>query len=309
MLALTVGLALSGCTGQDAPDPLAASPEANASARGGAAAPGLGASGQGLVPLQVGNQWDYHGSLAVRITPYGSDTESQYILRDEVRTVVGSETYDGRNYTVIEVAIDEHEYGQTMQSLLFRQTHTGLFQYNGEVAPPIDAPVAGSRDIDPAWVGVAASVPPAQRGAYRVAWDELVARRETLRRAMTGGVAAVPGNSGADENETTQLVYPLHPGQEWNVLDEPLFTARVERRVRLYVSFGLVSAWQIQLRNEFMGPRDRAIEWYGELGFIGYILHIETVATDESGQPIGTLVGDERLVMTDTNLLGPKGIQ
>jgi hypothetical protein len=127
---------------------------------------------------------------------------------------------------------------------------------------------------------------PGERQAMARAYAALAERLERVRRV----VATAP----ADEPATglRLLAYPLHPGAAWVVNPSPHVTAQVEANESLRLPFGRAPASRVRIIIEFMGPDDRAWVWYGRLGTLKVAYHLVGYATDEYGNPIGTLLSD-----------------
>ncbi|HEU4366004.1 MAG TPA: hypothetical protein VFT13_11135 [Candidatus Krumholzibacteria bacterium] len=276
-----------------------------------------GARGGGLVPLGSGYRWTYQGGVV-----FQEPGEPFQIPRVETHTIIGTESRSGRDYWLLEQVIEEHVFGGDREIVNWsrlRQDRTGLFVADVSVIePPAGLSVAAEPCADAlaeaAWERMAGSLRDSERAAYRRAWEELAARRDALRslvRLAASTVAATglgrdPG--GVAAGELTRLSYPLHPGAEWVIREEPLFRCRVEAVDVLALPIGRVPAYRTRIEGVFFDADDDVFFWYGHVGFVGQSVHTETVATDPDGNPIGTLIADDTLFLTSVTLGTPGGL-
>jgi hypothetical protein len=105
--------------------------------------------------------------------------------------------------------------------------------------------------------------------------------------------------------ELTRLSYPLRPGQEWTVRDEPFFGSEVEAHDVLDLPPGKMSCFRIKMTNFAMGPDDEVFVWYGRDGFLGMSIHVEGEVIDIGGNPIGVLVFDQNMFLESLDLVRP----
>ncbi len=111
-------------------------------------------------------------------------------------------------------------------------------------------------------------------------------------------------------DEVLRLSYPLHSGQRWAVRDDPglLLQAAVEGPDIVRVGAERLPCWRIAyVWPDFFGPNDRVQVWYGREGFLGLRYHLESPATDESGNVIGVAIAEEDRALTSLSLVGAKG--
>jgi hypothetical protein len=295
-----LALILSGCGRANAP----AAPTIDAREGQLVARPPLdetaGPNANPFYPLEVGNHWGYEHTLALYVVPAGGPPGPVFGSSDRRdRELVCIEQRAGRSYVV------ERELfgGSPPWWLLYRQDEAGLYELDGPtVSPPCGDPV-GRRAFDvgeesasrgeKAWLGVAAQIAdPALQVAYRAAWDRVRDRSAAVARAVGAGLGMTPGG-GVEAGEITRLQYPLHPRARWLIRADPRFESVVEGAEALDLAVGRVPGWRIRIESEFLGPEDRVHVWYGRTGFLMLAAHIEEVATDERGNPIGTVVGEE----------------
>jgi len=280
---------------------------------------GRGPSGGGppaslFYPLEVGNHWGYDHSFSVYIIPTGGPPGPVQGVNDRViRDLVCVEHRLGHDYTVEQVQYQ----GAPPWWVRYRQDGSGLFEADVEVTnPPLCAGPAGRRIFDakaaPAradervWASVAAKIAdPAKQVAYRAAWDRVQARIAAARQAIGITARSLPrAAAGVEPGEITRLEYPLHPGAHWVVRANPSFGSIVEGTDALDLEVGLLPAWRIRVGNEFLGPEDRILTWYGRSGMLKLEGHFEGSATDEAGNEIGRVIADESAVLTDLALGG-----
>ncbi len=312
---LVAGLALpvlvAGCAG----DPSPSSPGSSAGTPSDLAGTGveiraLGGRGPGLVPLGPDYRWTYAGEAV-----FDTGGEVLRIPRTETHTIIGTENRSGRDYWLLEKVIDEEGYGETIQWLRLRQDRSGLYEADVRLdEPPFDARVVANRgDVaaEAAWNRVAASIDAPARAAYRRAWEELIEKRAFIRSLAGDAVAAGFGRDrgGPADGELTRLAYPLHPGRDWIIREDPLFTSRVEAMEVLKLAPGRIPAWRVRVESELFGPDDEVFIWYGRAGYVGLRAHVEGVVTDEHGTIIGLLVMDDALFLTGFEITRPGGTQ
>lgn len=277
-----------------------------------------GARGGGLVPLGNGYRWTYEGGVVLQ-----EPGEPFEIPRVETHTIIGTENRSGRDYWLLEQVIEEHAFGEDREIVYWsrlRQDRTGLFVADVSLTEPPAGPAVvmdprADTSLEVAWERLAGSLGVIERAAYRRAWEELVARRAALRSlvrlAASTVAAAVPGRDpgGVAEGELTRLSYPLHPGAEWVIREEPLFRCRVEAVDVLSLPIGRVPAYRLRIDGVFFDADDDVFFWYGHVGFVGHSVHTESVARDSEGNPIGMIIADDTLFLTSVALGTPGGLR
>ena len=263
----------------------------------------------GLVSLDVGDTWSYEGTFR---TMMESGSEDWVVDREEAHTVVGTEERFGREYKVVEVVIREHgPFGDDEFTQWFRrrQDHGGLYGADVSVVePPAGSSAAALAAVARKVAWQPAGIEEARRPAFARAWRELLDRREMVTRMLAE--ATVPAGrttASAAENEFTILDYPLYRGASWQIRTEPNFTAYVERIELVPTELGRVLAWRIRVDNDALGPDDIVHVWYGPVGFVAQAYHLETDATDEDGNVIGKLIGEDELFLVSSSVMSPRG--
>ena len=279
-LLLASALVAGGCSHQDraaisapdaASDLLAPSPD-----------PGGLQLGRLLVPLAVGNRWDYRSRFQVTIvTDSGTQPGFDEVtpLRDEI---TGTEQIGEHEYFLIQES--NPASGENYGVFRDREDHSGLFEHD----PP--SPPAGALAADEA----AAFARQLSDYVERTVTDE--ARRAAFQRAATvvaAKLAAVRRPAGgADPDEITFLRFPLFVGASWIVRDSPRFEREVTAHERVELPAGAFSSWSIRGTSELFGPEDRLQLWYGQEGLLRLRFHGVSEATDPSGNVIGLVVAD-----------------
>ncbi len=259
-------------------------------------------SGVSTYPIDVGNEWDYRGLFSWQVVPDTGPGDVGTIARTEAHVIIGTEVRSDRTYQVLENTIDEEGWGITRQWERLRQTKSGLYQLDIAISePPLNAVAMAAPERSIAgWSRLAAALPAADRAAYRRAWDAMAAKRTLLQNAVT---AFAPPAGGPAGDEITRLAFPLHVGASWAVRETPfVVTSTVERRQVRDVPAGREPAWRVRIVADFLSPDDVVYFWYGRTGLVEQSFHLITTATDMNGNPIGTLIGDDAMVLTATNV-------
>ena len=269
----------------------------------------------GFIPLDVGNVWEYERVVDYVVTDDdGNVIDAQALAEDVIHEIIGTEERFGREYAlnqqtfVREGGDDLHWWDR------YRQDKSGLYRADiGLGEPPASPVVAGSVNARRVFhilpkelpsITLASSDPNVRR-AYEAAWRRLVAKRRMIEEMLQGVTLAGPPG-GPLPQETTTLRYPLRPGQEWAIRTSPFAVeCAVEAREVLELPAGRMPGWRVRLENELFGPNDSVLFWYGRRGLLGELIHIEAIATDMTGRPIGTIVADETLSLQSLQLVRP----
>ena len=257
-------------------------------------------------PLAQDNHWNYDRQLIVQILPeVGEPLPPEQIDGTIEREIDGTEELFDRTYVVM------HEQclapgGSTESWIRYRQDPAGLYEADVAVSDP---PAVATKAVATA---DAALEQLRQRLAARAldagwlrAMDELALRREQILRAARGvSQAALSADGGVLANELLRLRYPLRPGACWPLRsDAPdAWIMTVEGRERLTLPAGTFAAWRVRLDGAIYGPEDVVRLWYSRSGELQFVLHAETEALDQEGNILGTVVYDERQVLTDLAL-------
>jgi hypothetical protein len=265
-------------------------------------------------PLEPGNHWGYDHSFSIYIIPTGGPPGPAFGQNDRVlRDLVCIEHRLSSTYTVEQVQYE----GAPPWWVRYRQDGSGLFEADVDVTIPPSCAAAGRRVFDArtaqarpgegAWAAVAATIgSPSREMAYRAAWERIQTRASALRRVL-GNERSILGpqaGGGVGPNEITRLEYPLHPGAHWVIREDPRFESTVEGAETLDLAVGSLPGWRIRVGSDVFGAHDSVHLWYGRSGYLRLVAHLEGIATDEQGNPIGVVVADESEVLTELSLNG-----
>ena len=310
-------LLLAGCGRQGLHPTAAVSPERDAApslairAPGGHPGPPDAAHGE-FFPLAIGNRWHYAGKVSVLIVQDDGSPLAQFELSTtKASRLLGSETLGGREYLVEEDVIHEEGGGPDMvQRIFWRQDRTGLYEADVPIFPASragrPAPGAGTTALARAWTQLEGRLAgSASREAFRAARDRLVQKLAFFERALRA--PARPLGQDPPPMEWVRLRYPLHAGAQWNMLEEPRFTAQVEGRDALSLPAGHFVGWRILYSSVFAAPGDLVRVWYGRDGYLALELHITAEAVDENGNHLGTAILDQTERLDGIELIGNGG--
>jgi hypothetical protein len=263
-------------------------------------------------PLELGNRWDYARSFTAQVFPDAGDPEQPMTVEATIESeVTGTEELLGRTYWVQENRWNE-EGNEFVNWARFRQDRRGLYEANISISQPpaSEAPASaygGRRAVRVAGAGKA-MLERAQslHPAYRKAFEDMLERRWVLHAAVRTmqsgpGIAAPPG--GVETGELTRLQYPLHRGAHWTINADPLFEATVGGREKIELPIGRRVATRIRIDSATFGPNDRAYFWYDRCGELMLQVHFEAEATNDQGERIGDVVGDEVMMVTNIDLV------
>jgi hypothetical protein len=254
-------------------------------------------------PLEVGNRWEYSGSQTLWMVGGYPVTMHSY----ESRTLTGYETLFDREYLIEEQAVILSSMPPAvLYWLRYRQDKAGLYEADVSMTDPPGDDGAGALrttgSLSPwprLFAELAARTPDDKRDVFETA-RELMRQKLALVGQVLGGtgramLAGPPG--GVLPDEITRLRYPLHVGQEWVVRETPLFSSVVEGHEVLDLPAGRFGGWRIRMASEMFGPNDRVLLWYGRDGLLSIYARLEVEVTGPTGEPEGTMVSEETLVL------------
>jgi len=261
-------------------------------------------AGRLLYPLAVGNTWDY--ALHLRVTFVTSDGPqppqvTDTSLRDQITETVqiGTRTYFlQQEYNPLAVAPPRILPNSGMP---LRQDRSGL--YEREVVTVLNPAAAVTEAIRADVARLVAR--PAERAAFERAYARLAIQLATARHDALS--SPIPRSGGPDPGELALLRYPLSAGARWAVRESPQFGRVVLGRERVIVPAGAFVAWHLRGTSELYGPEDRLAYWYSSAGLVRTSFHFESPATDDAGNVIGRVIGDQDQVLTALTLVDPNG--
>jgi hypothetical protein len=275
--------------------------------------------GRGFYPLAIGNLWHHRRDFVDRFyDEAGTLLESTSMRIDIEREIECLSPLGGRDY-YFEHVTEHHTMDSGPETyqywIAYRQDRGGLYEYESTFSSSPcgfgDSPAASLEVQAPSSARSMASDHSkwkARFGAGYLAHARKVAMVNRFLAAPGIGSGTRRTTPGPGANEILRLAYPLHPGAHWTVVDigdGAVLRAVVEARDVIGTAAGPEPGWRIRYDwSGLLGPDDRVHVWYGPGGFLALRAHLVSGGTDDSGNPIGTVVTDidERLV--DKRLVG-----
>src|SRR5262245_7884453 len=256
-------------------------------------------TGRLLIPLAVGNRWEYHNRFRYAVTTPDGPQPPETFENPWVAEITGTAHIGERDY-FLQSEGDPHE-AHVGDPFRVRQDRSGLFELDppDAVARPADAAADAFATEFSAYVDRAVQ-DAGQREAFRHAAASVAAKVAAIRSAMAGAPQA---GAGADPGEITMLRYPLSVGARWIVRDSPRFARVVVARERVQVPLRTFVAWKVRGTSELFGPDDRVFFWYSSAGLLRFRYHVVGEATDTFGNVIGTAVSDFDQSLTGLRLM------
>lgn len=258
-------------------------------------------------PLTLGNRWSFSRRLKAVYTATG---QPPVTLADDTTPVetdlMCTETLGGPSYVV-----ERSTESGVSDFVRMRQDGSGLYEadISSQTAPvcqtsTVQASSMKARDagalIAQRLSSVAAS--PAEMAALSRAWDGVQAQLAAVRAAVGPRAVYAAAPTGLAAGEITRLAYPMRKGQSWVIRESPRYSAVVEAGENLKTAAGSISAYRVRISSELFAAGSSVLMWESKQGFVGLNSHIEFVATDGSGNPIGTIVTDDVLTLTGLSL-------
>jgi hypothetical protein len=259
-------------------------------------------TGRLLYPLAVGNRWDYnlHQSITL-VTADGPQPPqvTDLALRDDITGTIeiGARTYFLQQETNPLVVVAPRILPGNIVSL--REDRSGLYQR--EVITVLDRSAAETAAVHAAVDGRIAR--PAERAAFERAVERVLDQLASVRWNASQRIG--PGAGGPDPGELSLLRFPLSAGARWAVRESPRYGRVVLGRERVVVPAGAFVAWHLRGTSELFGPDDRVFYWYSSAGLVRTSFHFESLATDDAGNVIGRVIGDQDEVLTGLTLVDP----
>jgi hypothetical protein len=211
--------------------------------------------------------------------------------------IVGERVVGGVAYRVEEWTDPQDPGSVPHLESLYRQDRSGLYLWQEDAGPIARNVIAaqprrGTIDVGRVESALAArGLDAVAVRAYVRAAARIAARLEALER---GGP---PGGVGA--SEITFLRYPLRPGRSW-VGRVGFNVWTVEGREVLDTPIGRMGTWRMNIvLPRYFGPEDRYVTWWAAPGEVKRRWHAEALATDEYGNPIGTMIFDQEAELLD----------
>ena len=303
-LALLVLLLASGCT-DTSPTSSDATKDATWSApanRGNASQ-----SWNTFYPLAVGNRWRstraWSGSwVGDGDPPWPAESGGEDYEFEQICT----EVRGGVPYIVEEQRIfSDSDSGAS--HVRYRQNETGLYEADVCLCEPPDCSessallaVLGSEPIERFWEKIASTIPdPVARAAAKERWDRFSSKLAAARQL------SIPLQKAAGASELTRLKYPLFPGQNWAIRNDPSFTFKAGVEVFEFVDLpvGRVPAYRVRVSPP-IDPQEvfDYVQWWGPCGFMGAREHAEFEWMDGSGQTL-VFVWDALQQVTEIDLV------
>jgi hypothetical protein len=291
-LLLASALVAGGCSHKDPTAITSAGSASDLFARG----PDLGdlEHGRLLVPLAIGNRWDYRSRFqGTIVTDSGTQPGFDVVtpLRDEI---IGTERIGEHEYFLIQES--NPASGETYGVFRDREDRSGLFEHDPPSQPAgslavVEAP-GSVRQLSDYLARTVADE--AQRAAFQRAAAVLATRLAALRHVA----------GGPEPGEIAFLRFPLFVRASWIVRESPRFERTVTARERVELPAGEFTAWSIRGTPELYGPEDRLQLWYSAEGLLRLQFHGVAEATDPFGNVIGLLVADLDQSLTALHLEG-----
>lgn len=323
LLTSIVGIALVGCESGKTTSPLAPGgairtrPDLSSIDARGRSTAEMG--GFHFYPLDLGNQWHTSHVFQVDVEEDGqSDPGFPLVIHSQIeRSLIGIEHRNGKDYVVEHSRIQEEDVSEPFdQWVRYREDRSGLYEADISILePPIlgaNSRVAlreGDNGLFPRWEMAPSSIREGPNAtAFQEAWNRMAREVATVHASLRGdgNGAVMPAQPDSDSgHELSRFLYPLRPGGSWVIrAEDPTFVSTVEAVEVLTLPAGRFVAYRI--RNTFPAPDSKAsiLLWYGRQGFLKLDAHFESEARDPSGNPVGTIVSEEREVLEDLHLVG-----
>ena len=293
-----IALLMAGCAAPLDPSSRASAPSTtDGQDAAGVALPPESIPRRNLYPLAVGNRWVYNRSDVTVITPTGGSPGTPDVHETTLEiTHECAINYEGLDYIV---QVESFPDLNSHTFYLYRQTADGLFGRDiggGEVPCASSEMTMTSGPRKPRAGGDATSgiTDPVKRAVFAA---EIQRQRERLELVRHATVAA-------GLRDFTFLAYPLYTGAHWGAKEDGHFVRTVEGQDVLSVPAGQFAALRIRIDSDFLGPTDQAHIWYGPRGVIRFHARFEGLATDEQGNPYGTVVSTSTEELTGLARVG-----
>jgi len=257
-----------------------------------------------LIPLAVGNRWDYRVRYSSAITT-SSGPQPPFTGESPLAVEITGTEHIGEHDYFLQSEFDPSQGGPGQSVFRERQDRTGLFDRDPPDAAARPLAVSAHPFAGELSAYVERTVTDAsQREAFQRAAAAVAAKLAATRQALAGAPGAT---AGAGPGEITLLRYPLFTGARWIVRDSPRFARVVVGREPVQVPLRRFIAWRIRGTSELYGPDDRLVLWYSSAGLVRWRFHAVSPATDPFGNVIGTVTSDFDYSLTGLHLVAPGG--
>ena len=242
-----------------------------------------------LQPLEPGASWVFDETFTVIVE--ADTTRLSMVIEQRNLT---RETWFGRVYVVQEERTTlEGDPEPHLSWHRLRETSEGL--YLPDIAtntPPLGSADPGARDGRDRWERIRSHLADdladhADREALLDAIEPMVRRLENLR---FGDLSPLRGDE--DPGEIRWLAYPMREGREWILRSNPGMTRVVEGIGR--VEGVAERAWRVRTESGLFGPEDEVHVHWSARGQVALEATLHGTGTDDSGRPLGPLVGISR---------------
>ena len=144
-----------------------------------------------------------------------------------------------------------------------------------------------------------------ERGVFQSAWIRLSRRMEVATNVAKSMASRTERRrrGGVLDHEILRLRYPLFPGANWAIREDPFFGATVEGHEPSVLPAGRFPGYRVRISSPLFGAKDEVKVWYGRAGLLRLSAHGEEVATDPQGNVIGTLVFEQQEVLSNLDLV------
>ena len=257
------------------------------------------------MPLAIGNRWDYRLTFSMRLV-YADGSQETSVQSSILRSETTGETILNEQWYFLQSEYDPQQTTSPGPLYAVRADASGLYHLDLFLRDPADAAsiapgLPWARQLEASARAVGARSP--HRAALEAAAQRLGARMQAALFATRTSLPGFPGAPGLPPpgqvtgfrhgnprpGESTMLLYPMFRGTRWIERDTPRFTRSVEGREQLSVPAGSFTAWVVRGRGEFFEPNDRVHFWYAKEGLVCIQGRASTLATDDTGRPIGRL--------------------
>ena len=259
-------------------------------------------------PLAIGNRWRstraWSGTwIGDGEPPWPAESGTEDYEFEQICTEVRGVAY------IVEEQRIYSDGDSGASHVRYRQNGAGLYEADVCLCEPPDCstpslmPPVVRRTVpyDRFWQRIATTIPdPEAQAVVKESWDRFCSKIEAARRlSIPSGVEKAAGAP-----ELIRLKYPLFPGQNWAIRNDPsfVFKAAVETFEFIALPIGRAPAYRVRVSP----PIDPAevfdyVQWWGPCGFLGDRMHSEFEWTDGAGKLV--FVFDASQEVTEVDLV------